>query len=157
MSDLAPGRIALEFRDRKRCRADDHAVHRETPVGEPSRLQPLVGFVLRRIAVGKRWFGNLTARKLTRQGVVGQYPLRRIGQRFARAIETAMIGWDQSITLRKTVGYGQARNARCCRDPGGDQFAAGEIAHMGSLYIPARPVIIARMRLLRPARQIMTM
>ena len=64
VSDLAAGRMALEIGNRKRCRASDHAVHREPPVGETAFLK-----VLERSAqwidwVGERRVRNLAGRKL---------------------------------------------------------------------------------------------
>jgi len=53
----------------------------------------------------------------------GQQPLGSIGQRFAEAVDAAMIGRDQSVLFRQPRGQAQARNARCGREPGGDQSA----------------------------------
>src|SRR5262249_24101291 len=85
-----------------------------------------------------------------------QEPLRSIGQRFAGAINPAVMGWDQAISIRKSSGHGQTGCA--CRYPksGGDQFAAREIAHCGSLRALTWPVIIARMRFVNPARLTIT-
>ena len=47
--------------------------------------------------------------ELTRQRVASQDSLRRIGQRFARAVEAAAIGRDESIT---TAQASQPRPAR---------------------------------------------
>src|SRR5579862_2299323 len=116
--------MALEIGNRKRCRARDHAVYREPPVGEAARLKALELFGWRSYWVGERRVRNLAGRELAGHGMLGEDALRRIGQRFACAIENAGIGWDKSVVLRKTACYGQARCARGCCDPGGDQFAA---------------------------------
>src|SRR5665213_877633 len=90
--------------------------------------------------------------------------MRSIGQGFANAVDAAVIGRDQAmrdqtITTRETRGCRQAGCTRCCRKPGSDQFPAREIAHACSLSASAlaRPVIIARMRVLNPARQTIRM
>src|SRR5438552_5265360 len=106
MSDLAAGRIALEFGKRKRCWAGDHTVHRQPPVSETSFLKLAEDFVLGGLAVGEWRLRNLAARELAGGRVARQYPLRSIGKGFARAIEAAMIGRDQSITLGKAGGHG---------------------------------------------------
>ena len=84
-----------------------------------------------------------------------------ISERFAEAVNSTVIGRDQSILLRNARGHAEARYARGGCESAHDQFATREIGHVRSVYVSARPVVIlpvtmARMRLLNPATQIIT-
>ena len=105
---------ALEFSQRERCRAGDHAIDGQPPVRKPSFLQALEGFAQGSDFVRERRFRNLAASELARQGVARQQSLRRIGQSFARTVDAAGIGRNESITARQVRGHGEAGGARGC-------------------------------------------
>src|SRR5271170_5676508 len=86
-----------------------------------------------------------------------EQPLRSVRQRFAEAVDSAVVGRDQAVLLRNASGHTQARHARRGRESGCDHFAPRDFVHVRSLGVTTRPVIIARMRLLNPAIQIITM
>ena len=102
----------------------DHAVDGESPV---SKLRSLKAFelVIQWLDLVREWrLGDLAPREFASEGMPREQPLRSVVEGFAEAIESAVIGWDQPIPLRKACGYSQARCAGCGREPGSDQFAA---------------------------------
>src|SRR5208282_2251111 len=153
-SDLGARRVAFKLIERKRGGPGDHAVDRKPPLSEPSSLKALELVSRRLDLVGEGRLRNLATREFTSQRVPGQQALRSVGERFAEAVDAAVIGRDEAKVLRKARGHAQACDARCGRESGGDQLATREIAHVRSLGVPARPVIIARVRLQNPARKI---
>src|SRR5947208_739482 len=87
-----------------------------------------------------------------------QGPLGGIGQSLANAVDAAMIGRDQAVSIGEAGGDGQAGCARGGCQSSGDEFAAGkQFAHVCSFPAAPWPVIIARMRALKPASQTMAM
>src|SRR6185312_794161 len=87
----------------------------------------------------------------------GQQTVRRVVQGFAQAEDAAVIGRDESFFLRDGGGYSKAGYACGGGDSLGDQFAAGEMALVGSFDVAGRPVIMGCVRLQNPARTIITM
>src|ERR1700730_2606064 len=87
-----------------------------------------------------------------------QKPLRGIGQCFPRAENATVVGRDETIALGKDRCNSQARYAcRCCQ-AGGDQLSTRKrTTHDGSFPAALRPVIMARMRFLNPARHTIAM
>src|ERR1700736_6630113 len=84
-----------------------------------------------------------------------QEPLHRIGQGFANAVNAAMVGRDQAVSIGEADSSRQARGARRSRQASRDQLAAAEwFGHVCSLLAAAPlPVVIARIRFAKPARQ----
>src|SRR6266481_2515969 len=87
-----------------------------------------------------------------------QDSLRSIGQGLARAEDATVVRRDETIALGKDRCNSQARYAcRCCQ-AGGDQLSTRErTIHDGSFPAALRPVIMARMRFLNPARHTIAM
>src|SRR5260370_11809500 len=98
MSDLAAGGIALELGNRERCRAGDHAVDGEPPVGECSFLKAPEGFGLGGLAICEWSLRNLAVWELTGQRVARQHPLRSICQCFSAAVVAPLTCPHQTIT-----------------------------------------------------------
>ena len=90
----------------------DQAVDREPPVGEAARLMALEGVARRRGFVGERRVRDLAAAETRAPANGGEQPLRRIRQGLAGAVDAAVIGRDQSVTIGDAVGGGEARRAR---------------------------------------------
>src|SRR5690242_11673748 len=111
MSDLASYGKILKFRQRERRRARHHAIHIEAPVRETVLLKALERFSQRGDFVRKPGLRNLVGRKLARQRVARQQPLRGIRQRLARSIEPASIWRDEPITLGKFGGHREPGSA----------------------------------------------
>src|SRR5208283_1481749 len=74
-------------------------------------------------------FRNLGAEKLTGHGMAGQKSLRRVGQRFSRAVKSFRVRRDESIMLCGFSSHGNPRCAGRHSQPRGDQFASRDIAH----------------------------
>jgi hypothetical protein len=121
---LAARRITLQLVKGKRSGLGDHAVDREAPVSEASGLKVLERIIQGRHFVGERRVRNLAPRELTGERMPGQQSLGGVGQGFAEAVDSAVIGRDQSIVSREALGHAQAENACRGRESGGDQFAA---------------------------------
>ena len=102
----------------------DHAIDREAPVRKPSLLQALELCAQGIDWVCERIFRNLAASKFARQRVASEYPLRSIGQSFARAVKDARIGWDQSITLGELRSHSEPCGARGGQQAGGQEFTS---------------------------------
>src|SRR5579862_2725976 len=147
----------LQFRERERSWACDQAIHGEAPVLEASRQQALVDLVLRGIAIDRGNFRDLAAIEFARERMAGhQDPLRGIGHGFAHAEDATMVGRDEPIAFGKDGGGSQAGDPCCSRQPSCNQLSSGEhLAHVGSFLAALWPVIMARTRLVKPARQTM--
>src|SRR5262249_42597298 len=126
------------------------------PVRKIAGLEKLERQVLWPPAVDERALRDLTARELARHRVARQETVRCVRQRFAGAEHPAAIRRAQPVAIRHPYGCGETGYACGCREPGGDQFSPRDLAHPRSFQRPARPVIMARMRLLNPARQTIT-
>ena len=101
----------------------DHSIHHQPPIGESVGVVTFELVRGRRGLVGERRFRNHAARKLARQRMPGQQPLRGVCQRFSRAVDSAVIGRDQSVAARQAIGHSQShqpcpgRQARCDQLP----------------------------------------
>src|SRR5579863_6702571 len=83
-----------------------------------------------------------------------QESLRSIGQGFAGAVDTAVIGRNQAVLIGKAGGNRQAGYSRRGCQSGRDEFTA---RHACSLPGPPWLVIIPRTPFRKPARQTITM
>src|SRR6266702_3434502 len=87
-----------------------------------------------------------------------QNPLRGIGHGFAHAEDSPVVGRNEPIAFSEEGGNSQAGDS--C---GGDQASCNQLspgehaAHEGSFLATLWPVIMARTRLVKPARQTMAM
>src|ERR1051325_4736392 len=145
MRDLARHREAPDVGQRKRRRARDETIDHEFPLREVPREHPLIVERIRRRPVDRRDLRDPAAIELARERAVrGEQALRGIGQRLARAIEAAMVGWDQAVSIRETCGGGPSRCAGERAEPRRQQPAAREEPAQ------ARPTIIAPTCLVKP-------
>src|SRR6266436_9053422 len=87
-----------------------------------------------------------------------QEPLGNIRQCFARTEDAAVVGRDETVALGEDRCNSQAGYAcRCCQ-AGGDQLSTRKrTTHNDSFPAALRPVIMARMRFLNPARHTIAM
>src|ERR1700746_2192366 len=86
-----------------------------------------------------------------------QKPLGGVRQSFAGTVDSGAIGRDQSIALCEAGGRGQSRHACGGGETCSEELAARNFSHVFSWGKVARPVIMARMRLLNPARTTIAM
>src|SRR3954466_386487 len=124
MTNLAAPPKALELSNRERCRAGDHPIDHEAPIGETVFLQALERCAQRSHFICERSFRDLASRELTSQRVTCQDSLRRIGQRFSRAIQAASIGGNQSVAPCKPRCYREAGPPCHQGNPTGEESAS---------------------------------
>src|SRR5271169_975809 len=127
--DLRTGGEALDLRQRERARSRRHPVDSHPPVRETGGLESLE-FVAQWIDfIGERILRNLSTEKLTGQGMASQKSLRRVGQRFSRAVESTGVRRDEPMMLRDFGSDGKPRCTGRHSQPRGDEFASRDSAH----------------------------
>src|SRR2546428_4629064 len=100
MRDLRTGRVALQFRQREGGWASNQAIDCETPVRKAPMQQALVRFVFRRVTIYRGNRRDLAAAEFASRRLVGhQEPLGSIGEGLANAVDAAMIGRDQAVSI----------------------------------------------------------
>jgi len=93
--------ITPQLIERKRAGPIDQAIDREAPIDKFSSLKTLESLTRSLDFVRERARRDRAARKLARHRVPRQQSLGCVRQRFARAVNSAVIGRNQSIFLRK--------------------------------------------------------
>src|SRR5215469_600287 len=156
--DLAAGGEAFELRERKGRWAVDEAINGEAPLGEIAGLEALERGIQRGLdLVCEGGIRDLARRKFAGERVASDEAMTGIGERFAEAVNAAVVGRDEAILFHEVRGNAEAREARDGAEAGEDEFAARDVLHVRSLCTAGLPVIIARVRVQNPARKIITM
>src|SRR5580658_10513441 len=104
--------MVFQVRQRKGRWPSDQSIDLEAPFAKPVRQVPLVAFVIGRLPVDGEHLRNLVAAELASERMTGhQESLGSIGQRFAHAVEAAMIRWNETVAVGEAGGDAQAGDA----------------------------------------------
>src|ERR1700722_2194354 len=108
----------------------------------------------RRGFVAEGHLGNHVAREFAGKRMPGKDALGGVSEGLARTVDSSAIGRDEAVAAGNARSCGEAGDAGCSDDTGGDELAARDVAHRRSGDTFTRPVIMARMRLQNPVRAI---
>src|SRR4030095_5857277 len=159
MGDLGVRWKSLQLSKRERRRASNEAVNCQAPIPKPIREQSLIVLLLRRLAIHRHHAGAVTTGEFASQRLAShQQTLGGIRKCFADTVKSTVVRRDQTVSISQSKNTGQSRNAPSCYcEPRDNKFASANLlAHVSSEARSARPVIIARIRVLKPVSHTIT-
>src|SRR5262249_23991404 len=159
LGNLRGGRKPLQFRKGEFIRARNKSVHRKPPLLESTSHVASVIVVLGQ--------GRVDRREIFRDFASVEFPSQRlareenamggIGESFSAPDQTAVGGGNEAVTLREKAGHARRRSRHGCADSGCNKSASRKgTAHKLSFTGTSWPVVMPRIRLLKPARYTIT-